>query len=513
MQVTRRSSTAWGAALGYATLALGIARNIVLVPLYLHYISAAEYGAWLATGGTLVQLLVSDLGVGGVILQRTAAACGSGDREQLSVIVGTAWVISVVIAVIVSTVSAGISPFLPGLLHLNASVAGEVVDCFLLSIGANAIAVIATISGNLLRGLQRAGSVGVIQFFAEVTVIAVTVAMLYRDFGLYALAWGMVARAVFACVASAIQTYRVCVRELRLTPQLRAVESRGLTVDSTRLFVVAISMRLLSRSDVFFVGAVLGSPAAAIYGITTRLVDTVTMLIAQLTTALLPAMAHLYGEGNRKRFRDLLMRIAPVLCALALAGLATSAAVNRDFVSLWVGRQLFGGFPTTCAFAAAAYVSFIGFIGYDVLMAAGRFQFIAKTFAIFSLAQIPLTVLMLRQFGMVGAPLAAMFSAIGWSLVIWRQLPQVLAPEALNYRRLAAAVGTSIFVVIAVASIGAQLLPNATSWAYLAATGIVTGAIMLSAVLIVSRSLRAVAWEEGIATLRSLGWKSKHRWL
>ena len=508
MQSTRRSSTAWGAALGYATIALGIARNIVLVPLYLHYISAAEYGAWLATGGTLVQLLVSDFGVGGVILQRTAAASGADDREQLSVIVGTAWVTSVVIAVIVSAVSAGISPFLPGLLHLNASLASEVVDCFLLSIGANAVAVIATISGNMLRGLQRAVSVGVIQVLAEVTVICVTVAMLYRGFGLYALAWGMVARAGFAALASAIQAYRVCVRELRLRPRLEAAESRRLTADSTRLFVVAISMRLLTRSDVFFVGAVLGSPSAAVYGITTRIVDTVTMLIAQVTTALLPAMAHLYGEGNRKRFRDLLMRIAPVLCALALTGLATSAVVNRNFVSLWVGPQLFGGFATTYVFAAAAYASFIGFISYDVLMAAGRFQFIAKTFAIFSLLQIPLTVLMLRQFGMVGAPLAAMISAIGWSMVMWRHLPRVLAPENLNHSRLSVAVGVSIFVVIAVASIGAQLLPIVTSWAYLAATSLVTGATMLTAVLIVSRSIREVAWEEGIATLRSLGWKS-----
>ena len=451
---------------------------------------------------------MTDFGVGGVILQRAAAASGAGDREHLSVIVGTAWVTSAVIAVIVSAVSAGISPFLPGLLHLDASVAGQVIDCFLLSIAANAVAVIATISGNVLRGLQRAVSVGVIQFLAEVTVVAVTVVMLYRGFGLYALAWGMVARAVFAALTSVIQTYRVCVRELRLTPRLQAAESRQLIADSTRLFVVSISMRLLTRSDVFFVGVVLGTASAAVYGITTRMVDTVTMLIAQLTSALLPAMAHLYGEGNLSRFRELLMRITPVLGALSLTGLATAAAVNRDFVSLWVGQELFGGSVTTFLFAASAYVSFVGFIGYDVLMAAGRFQFIARTFAIFSLAQIPLTVLMLRQFGMVGAPLAAIISATGWSLVMWRELSRVLAPEAVNYRRLALLAGISIVVVIAVISITAQLLPNAVSWTHLAATSVITGIIVLSAIMIVSRSIREVAWQEGIATLRSLGWKS-----
>jgi len=489
-------------------MALGIARNIVLVPLYLHYISAAEYGAWLATGGTLVQLLVSDFGFGGVILQRTAAASGAGDREHLSVIVGTAWMTSVVIAVTLSVASALISPFLGGLLHLDVSVAGEVIDCFLLSIAANAIGVIATISGNVLRGLQKAVGVGVIQFLGEVVVIAVTVVMLYRGSGLYALAGGMVARSLFAALATAIQAYRVCVLELRLAPRARTAEGRQLAVDSIRLFVVSISMRLLTRSDVFFVGVVMGSASAAVYGITTRILDTITMLMSQLTTALLPAMAHLYGGGNRRRFRDLLIRIIPVLAALALTGLATAAAVNGNFVSLWVGREFFGGYGTTFAFAAAAYVSFTGFISYDVLMAAGRFQFIARTFAIFSLAQVPLTLLMLRIFGMVGAPLAALISATLWSVVMWRQVPRVLAPETVSYRPLAFGVGISVAVMLVVVSIAGRLVPNTTSWADFAMTGIATGTIMLAAILLLSRSIREAAWQEGITTLRSLGWKS-----
>lgn len=496
-------STAWGAFFGYATMALGIGRNIVLVPLYLHYISPAEYGAWLATGGTLVQLLVSDFGIGGVIVQRTAAAAGAGDRGRLSVIVGTAWITSVVIAIIVSAVSAGISPFLTGLLHLDASVAGEVIDCFLLSIAANAIAVVATISGSVLRGLQKAGSAGLIQFLAEVTVILTTVVLLYHGFSLYALAWGMVARAVFAALANVVQAYRVCVRELELTPRLQAAESRQLMADSTRLFVVSISMKLLTRSDVFFVGTVLGSRSAAVYGITTRGLDTVSMLSSQLTSALVPAMAHLYGAGKLARFRALLAKTTPVLGALALIGLTTAAVMNHDFVSLWVGPQMFGGNETTFAFAAAAYVSLIGFLGYDVLMAAGQFQVVARAFAVFSLIQIPLMVLMLRQFGMMGAPLAAMISAAGWGIVMWRHVPKLLPLEAADYGGFAAAFGVSFVVATAVVCLASWRLPAASTWTYLASTAAAIAAIMLVGILALSRPIRRAARDEGIATLRA----------
>jgi O-antigen/teichoic acid export membrane protein len=470
--------------------------------------SPSEYGAWLATGGTLVQLLVSDFGVGGVILQRTAAASGAGDREHLAVIVGTAWVTSLVIAIIVSAASAAFSPFLPRLLDLDPSIAGKVVDCFLLSIAANAIMVVATISGNVLRGLQEAVGVGIIQLLAEVTVIVVTVAMLFHGYGLYALAWGMVARALFAAVGCALQAYRVCVRVMRLKPRMQAAESRRLTADSTRLFVVALSMKLLTRSDVFFVGAVLGSESAAVYGITVRIVDTVSMLISQLTSALLPAMAHLYGEGNLARFRDMLMRIAPVLCALALTGLATAATVNKDFVSLWVGAGLFGGSGPTFAFAAAAFISCIGFIAYDVLMAAGRFRFIARTFAIFSVVQIALTVLMLQHFGMVGAPLAGVLSAIGWTLIMWGHVPRVLDPQAAGYRRLAGAVGSSIAVVVVIVCLAMRYAPEARSWMQFAVSAVVAAALMLGGILSSSRAVRGAARDEALATLRALGRKS-----
>lgn len=501
-------SAAWGAFFGYATMALGIARNIVLVPLYLHYISAAEYGAWLATGGTLVQLLVSDFGMGGVIVQRTAAASGARDRERLSVILGTAWVTSVVLAVVVSAVSAGISPFLTGLLHLDASLAGRVVDCFLLSIAANAIAIVATISGSLLRGLQKAAGAGLIQFLAEVTVILATVVLLYKGYGLYALALGMVARSVFAALGSVVQTYRVCVRKLGLTPRLQAAESLQLMADSTRLFVVSISMKLLTRSDVFFVGTVLGSQSAAVYGITTRGLDTVSMLIAQLTSALVPPMAHLYGGGNLTRFRELLVKLIPLLSALALIGLATAAAVNRDFVLLWVGPQMFAGAETTFAFGAAAYVSFVGFLGYDVLMAAGQFQVIARAFAIFSLIQIPLMVLMLRQFGVVGAPIAAMISAAGWGIVLWRHVPKVLPFEAAQYHRLAAAFGVAITITTVVVCIASRHVPATPTWPNLAATTAGIAATMLAGILALSRPIRQAAHDESIATLRALARRS-----
>jgi O-antigen/teichoic acid export membrane protein len=508
MRSSRRSSTAWGAALGYASIALGIGRNIVLVPLYLQFLSPTEYGAWLATGGTLVQLLASDFGVGGVILQRTAAASGAGDNDRLSVLLGTAWTSSIVIALIVSAITAALTPFIPRLLGLDAAIAGVVVNCFLLSIVANAISIVGIISGNLLRGLQLATSAGIIQLIAEILVIAVTVLLLCHGYGLYSLAWGMLARALFAAVGCACVAYHVCVRQMGLLPRLRAQESRRLVVDSSRLFVVSLSMKMLTRSDVFFVAALLGSSSAAVYGLTIRIIDTVSMLISQLTTALLPGMAHLYGEGDITRFRDILNRVTPVLSALALAGLATAAFLDRDFVSLWVGRGLYGGSTLAFLFAAAAFVSVVGFIAYDVLMAAGRFQFIARTFTIFAMVQVPATILLLQWVGIAGAPIAIALSSLGWCISLWTQVPRVISPQSLDFGTLRRALGASMIVVTIIIGLGMWSAPAALSWTMLGAMAIATAIIILAGILIVSRDIRIAAKHEAWATLNALGWKS-----
>lgn len=46
----RRRNAVLAVLFGYASLSISLARNILFVPLYLHSIPLAEYGAWLATG-------------------------------------------------------------------------------------------------------------------------------------------------------------------------------------------------------------------------------------------------------------------------------------------------------------------------------------------------------------------------------------------------------------------------------------------------------------------------------
>src|SRR5262245_61246691 len=96
----RRNVFVWSAVFGYSALAFTLARNLLLVPLYLRFVDLAEYGAWLAIGGALVQLLVTDFGLSGVITQRVAVQTGNHDLAATRALVAAGLASATVLAVL-----------------------------------------------------------------------------------------------------------------------------------------------------------------------------------------------------------------------------------------------------------------------------------------------------------------------------------------------------------------------------------------------------------------------------
>ena len=133
----RRRSATLAMLFGYASLLISLARNILFVPIYLHNIPLAEYGAWLATGGALALILINDFGLSGVVIQKISVNFGAGDFEALGSLAGSALAIGSLMALLLSALSLACVPYLPGLQSLNPLQKHAVVNCFLIAVAAN----------------------------------------------------------------------------------------------------------------------------------------------------------------------------------------------------------------------------------------------------------------------------------------------------------------------------------------------------------------------------------------
>jgi O-antigen/teichoic acid export membrane protein len=499
--IERRRNAFLGIGFGYTSLIIALIRNILFVPFYLHTIPLAEYGAWLATGGALALILVNDYGLSGVVTQRISTNYGAGEFDRLGGLAGSAIAIGSVMSLLLTAISLACVPFLPGLRDLSPVEAGTVVTCFKISIVANALGVIGGTSTSVIRSMQKAVLAGSIVLAADIANVIVTLYGLFAGNGLYAIAVGLLARSLIVTIISLYWVWKLCARELSSRLTVIGSVVRNLLGESSRFFLSAIAMKLQSQANIFFIGSALGPTSAAIYGLTVRAHETVLMLIAQINGALVPSVTHLFGSGNRERFRTVLLRLLVLIGTLTAFALTLTVILNAGFIKLWVGQYAFGGQSVSVLMAVALFVSSVSYVAYDGLLAQGKFRIISTAFLATSLLQIVLLVGFVH-WGLWVAPLTTLITASVWGFVFWNSIVVDHAVSAAEIRQLLSEFARILLLSTAVAAGLLSFYPSTNSWSALVVEGLLSSACLACGYLIFSPALRGIAAEEIRTTLR-----------
>jgi O-antigen/teichoic acid export membrane protein len=179
---------------------------------------------------------------------------------------------------------------------------------------------------------------------------------------------------------------------------------------------------LVEAVDILVVGVAVGAEAVPVYTITSALPRLMFMLFNQAMSGANAGLVGLFNSGDKLRFHFVRTQQEIVtLACLAIVG-AVTLAVNRQFVSLWVGPEYYGGGVLT-ALAVAWYFAVITSRHYcNALSAALDFNRMARVQVAAGLAGLAA--------GIMGGHLARIPGAIA-GLVVIR-----LAANLLNARRL-----------------------------------------------------------------------------
>jgi len=498
----RRRSAFLSVFFGYSSLAISLARNILLVPIYLRSIPLVEYGAWLATGGALALMLINDYGLSGVVTQRMSAHYGAGNFGSLGRLAGSALAIGTLLSIALSLVSLCCVPILPGLETLSPSQTHTVLICFVIAIAANALGVIGATAASVIRSLQRVVLGGSILLVAEVANVVVILLGLVAGYGLYSLAAGLLVRAAILTFAGLVGVWFVCVRSLGVAVEIQGATVRDLMGESSRFFFSAVAVRLMAQANVFFAGWILGPAIAAIYSLTVRAHETAVMLIISISGSLVPSITHLFGSGNFTRFRSVVLRLLVILAALTALAMTITIIMNPAFLRLWVGKDAFAGQAVSILMGAALFVSLIGGVAYDALLAQGKFRLVSRFYICSSLLQVLLLTSLLRS-GLWVAPLVTMATVAVWGVGFWINVGRDIDISRKEARGL---IGELVrIVVMSAAWIAAfdTFYPGANSWPALVAEGVVSALCVSASYLVISPRLRDIVRDEIGTTLRA----------
>jgi len=491
----RRRAVAWSMVFGYGALAFALVRNIVLVPIYLHYFDLGEYGAWLATGGALAQILVTDFGLTGVVTQRVAHSLGAADLTRLRSLIAAGLVNAAGLAIVLTLLCVALAPVLPDMRGLSESQTHRILEAFLLAVTANGFAVVGNTLVGIIRSMQRAAAAGTIVLIADVAGVGVTILTLLSGLGILALPLGLLGRSVTTVAGGTGVLTAIWIREKWPRMRFERAQSAALWRDSLQFFLTSIAMKLQSNANVLFVGLISGPQSAALYGLTVRAHETVSILIAQTNFALAPSLAHLLGENRQQRFRDLSLKLLLMIAAVSAVGMATTVALNESFVHLWVGPNAFGGQSTSVWMGIALWVGSIAYVAYDALIASGQFKLIARTFISASALHVVL-LLILVHFGMWGAPVALLITTTVWGAILWRRLALDMHFSAGEAFTASADIAKIVGICAGAAAVVSFCFPKSTSWYNLIAEGVARAGFSVLVLALLHPNLRRGMREE-----------------
>src|SRR3954471_11987853 len=203
MSRTHRASIA--ASFAYLQFALSIVVGLGLVPFVLHRVGERLYGYWLASGEVLAYAAMADLGVMGVVPWLIAEADGRGDRAAIQRIMSTATCAALFVSAAYAFVVLVLWHVAPSVLSLapadRIAIAGPltIIACV------TAVVLPLRIAGSTLVGLQDVKFYGTMSTATWALDLIVTVGLLLKGYGLYALALGAAGPSLVSAVVMAFR--------------------------------------------------------------------------------------------------------------------------------------------------------------------------------------------------------------------------------------------------------------------------------------------------------------------
>jgi O-antigen/teichoic acid export membrane protein len=151
--------------------------------------------------------------------------------------------------------------------------------------------------------------------------------------------------------------------------------------------------------------------------------------------------------------------------------------------------------------ALALFVSAIGSVAYDALLAQGEFRFVSRVFVATSLLQVALLAALLRS-GLWCAPAVSLLTATIWGCALWRW---VVAKDHVNIADIRGIVSEFARMTVLSAAVATGFMryyPAPHSWAAVATEGSIVVVCLACGYLLSSRIMRTIASEELVMTLR-----------
>ncbi|HYJ18639.1 MAG TPA: hypothetical protein VEW72_05655, partial [Burkholderiales bacterium] len=421
----RRLSEGWSANL--LQMALGIAQQVALVPVFLHYWSNDILAAWLAiyAAGNLV--LIVDAGLQFRAINRFLAFKSSVDRdrrsgqfyaEMLRIYLGVAGTLGVLLVIVAQFLSPSVMLGFRSIAQFDLAF-GIMVVGMLLTLPANIAAALYRARGLYGRAVKivNLGMMGAL--FGQLAAVTLTQSLFYVTI-------------VYVAAQLSAAAYLLMIDAPRLFPYLRGARPTrswrwivGQFRKAAPFAVAGATDLALFNLPVLLVSAfVPDRVAVAQWGLTRVVAGLLRVLCVQTTLPLAAELGHDYAVGDQQRLRSLYARGSVLVTLLASVVVSGLLPFWQDFFALWTHGAvpydpLLAGTLLIGTAAAAPSILALGYANYsnrgELLWRSKGLQL--AVFLVLSAILIPSVGLLGAAIAVVASELLVQFGVLGRSII------------------------------------------------------------------------------------------------
>jgi O-antigen/teichoic acid export membrane protein len=336
---SQRREVLWNLCFQYLNLALMLTQGIALIPFYLRFLGAAEFGVWLMVSGVATWLSIIDPGISTLVQQRMSIALGRGAEVEAAGLARRGLALTFALAAGIAVCGVLASPFLNaqvdpmGLLSAHTRWWLFPLSIFGVALGVIS-AYLSTVGLALRQGRYHTQVVLVSAFLG----IGSTIGMLFAGLGVLALPLGQIVRAA-AHAGFSLRRVRSSLTLAAGANVHATIGVRTLGWSAIEKLVGTISM----SADLMIIGRLFDSTTVSTYALTKRPVDMLVSLFQRPVLAISPTVSFLTGEGRLDRLGQfVLVSTSRVFWLVGFAVVGT-ALLLKTVVSWWVGPEHFLG--------------------------------------------------------------------------------------------------------------------------------------------------------------------------
>lgn len=398
-----------------------IVRGLIFLPLYIQILGGRTYGFWLASGGILAWLSITEIGLSSLISQRVALHYGKGDSSLSGQHIFNGIITSFLLTILVVSVGMVISIFVPNILRTEIDERDLIRGCFQLAVVFTSLHLINEILTGVSNALLKPLIPKMSMLFFQSTSLILTIVFLRRGFGLWSIPLSYLYAESGIFLVNLINCYLLYRRTGAPLKWNRSIFREYLSL-SPFLILSRVGKAAVRRIEPTLITMFISPETATLFSVSRRAGEMISNYMRIMDNSTFSSFAHIFGEGNQEKIKKYVPAFMRISVLITIAAYASYVVLNQRFINIWVGPE----FLTRNLLTILIGVSLLSrnTAGYFArfFTATGRIKESSILITLETTMRLILLVLLLKLIGIEGLPLALILSSGTFALIFFNKI-------------------------------------------------------------------------------------------